>query len=166
MLCLFCLLKHICLVSVKVLWGSCNSKVSALSWHPLNVTVSMKVTTNKDYHCDSPPARGNKYAMHCLMQKQMHVPIFVHSVAHYDCGSNYIQKATHHFLCINLELPFKSTWSQRQKHGGQKNTRAQNLFWMHVNELNFQLVHWWFRKANLVEAVEDIQVKLWTSWLC
>lgn len=75
-----------------------------LRGHPLNVPLSMKVTTNKDENCDSTPARGDKYAMNCLMQKQMHVPIFMHSVAHY--GSNSTQKAPQHFPCINLQLPF------------------------------------------------------------
>lgn len=41
------LLKQICLKSVGVLWGSCNTKVPLLIGHTLNVPVSMKVTTNK-----------------------------------------------------------------------------------------------------------------------
>lgn len=46
--------------------------------------------------------------MNRLMQKQKHVPVLMHAVTHYDCGSNSVQNGTQHFPCINLELPFKS----------------------------------------------------------
>lgn len=38
-------MKHICLEPVKMLGGACNTKGSVLRGYPLNVPLSMKVTT-------------------------------------------------------------------------------------------------------------------------
>lgn len=94
------------------------------------------------------------------MLKQMHLPIFMHSVTqlHTSNSSNSMQKGTWHFPFLHLEMPFKNMVSQRQDNENKKLQSLKSVVRTHVLTY-FPVGALLYKKVNLVKAVRNRLVR-------